>query len=546
MFTTRGLKLAIFGLAMMLCLTTQGEEPAKPTTVPPLRLKPATPVEQPNAEAKEANDKQAAREAQIKKLKERQEQLLKQYEEQQAKEKADALAKQAEYPYQSTKFIPVKNDETKSRLFSFCMSPDQKLYCLLKPSTSPYEIQIVDGKRVKSEQTKEASPEVVVLNLEGEELQRWSVGFKPDRITTTVTGEVFVGGAGKLAKFSPQGKQLLEVDLPHIAEVLKDEAEIKTAAIEERDEQLEMYQEQVKHYEQLIEKKKEQEEKAKAKKAEKKDGKTEEAEPKKESAQADGIEIEGAIALVDDGEDLDHNTMMLRLSMKQLNSMLTNMQKQVDRLKEKSDEDLVNEFKQSLASKNTIHALTMAGNSLVYTTRQVRGYGYAVWKLNADLAEPVKILQGLGGCCGQCDVQCLGDKLYVADNTKHRVTVYDLNGKKLEQYGKKGRDGDGENFGGCCNPMNVSFTSTGQILTAESEGYIKCFSATGEFEALLGRSLLEAGCKHVALNITKDSKYIVFLDQPGSRLVRLEKSTVPVKPADKTTSTKSGTDKASE
>lgn len=522
-------------LALFFCITT--------TLVGTVYCQePATPAEPPSAVQKAEADKTAAREEALKKAKVRREQLIKQMQEQQAKEQAAALAKQSEYPYQSTKFIPVKSEAGNGRLFSFCMSPDEKLYCIVTPGNVGYALKL-DGNAPEKQVT--ATPEVVVLNLEGEEQQRWSVGFKPDRLTVSANGTVYVGGAGKLAKFSSQGKLLQEIDLPHLAEELKNEEEIKAAAIEERDEQLEMYHSQAANYEQYVEKKKALEEKekqaAEKKAAEKAEGNTAAAEPEAPAKAA------GSIELIE--EDFDVESHYLRLSLKQLSSMQKNMQKQVDRLKSISDEDLVKDFKQSLSSKNTIHALTMAGDSLIYTTRQLRGYGYAVWKVNAELSEPVKIMQGLGGCCGQCDVQCRGDKLYVADNTKHRVAVYDLSGKKLTQHGKKGRDGDGDSFGGCCNPMNVSFSPTGQILTAESEGYIKCFSPDGEFETLLGRSLLESGCKHVALNMTKDGKYIVFLDQPGSRLVRLEKSAAKpgeVRPVEKTTSKPTATDKSSE
>ena len=108
-----------------------------------------------------------------------------------------------------------------------------------------------------------------------------------------------------------------------------------------------------------------------------------------------------------------------------------------------------------------------------------KGYGFAAWRMDHKFENPTKVLSELRGCCGQMDVQAVGEELFVAENTKHRVGHYDRDGKRIEEFGTtaSGRNSDG--FGGCCNPMNLCRGPEGQILTAESEGIIRRFSSNG-------------------------------------------------------------------
>ena len=88
-------------------------------------------------------------------------------------------------------------------------------------------------------------------------------------------------------------------------------------------------------------------------------------------------------------------------------------------------------------------------------------------------------------------MQYFHDKFYPAGAAIATKDYYGVNikGLKYEEtaamvggYGKRGEDTNPACFGGCCNPMNLR-ACAGDILTAESEGVIKSFSATGEFRA---------------------------------------------------------------
>jgi hypothetical protein len=131
------------------------------------------------------------------------------------------------------------------------------------------------------------------------------------------------------------------------------------------------------------------------------------------------------------------------------------------------------------------------------------------------------VLGPVSGCCGQMDIQASGEHFYLSENTKKRVAQYDRTGKLVSAFGKSGRESDGLSFGGCCNPMNCRVCATGEIVTAESEGIVKRFSATGEFLGLVGYAKLTGGCKNVAVAASPKGDRIYFCDLPGSRIIIL-------------------------
>ncbi len=131
---------------------------------------------------------------------------------------------------------------------------------------------------------------------------------------------------------------------------------------------------------------------------------------------------------------------------------------------------------------------------------QERGGVLGDFELGADegrVAE--KIVEDLGGCCGQMDIQASKDNLLVAENGKFQVGIYDRDGEMTKSFGKRDRKSP-EGFGSCCNPMNVRCCADGTILTAESSiGDIKRFSPEGKMVGYIGRAKIAGGCKHVAL-----------------------------------------------
>ena len=165
-----------------------------------------------------------------------------------------------------------------------------------------------------------------------------------------------------------------------------------------------------------------------------------------------------------------------------------------------------------------INGISVSATDVFVACGEIDSYGYAVWRLDRDLKNPKKVLGDLGGCCGQMDIQCCGPDLLVAENTKHQFARYDREGKPLGVYGKRATDTDPTGFGGCCNPMNLrSCAAGGDVLTSESEGVVKRFSAAGEFRGVVGTVDVKGGCKNVAIGVSTDGDRIYFCDPPSSR-----------------------------
>jgi len=171
------------------------------------------------------------------------------------------------------------------------------------------------------------------------------------------------------------------------------------------------------------------------------------------------------------------------------------------------------EIDQMMENRRRIPSVSAGEDHVVITIFKSRGY--EIWRTKADFLDtPVRVVSDLRGCCGQMDVTLYGDKIIAAENTKFEVAVYDINGKSLERFGERYKNGNG-GFGGCCNPMNVIRQNNGEYLTAESSiGHIKRFSADGELIANVGRARIGGGCKHVALGHDRklDRYYVQYQD----------------------------------
>ncbi len=152
-----------------------------------------------------------------------------------------------------------------------------------------------------------------------------------------------------------------------------------------------------------------------------------------------------------------------------------------------------------------------------------KGYGFQVWRGDQNLENFKMIVASLRGCCGNMDIQAHGDKLYAAENSRKKVVCFDRDGKKLTMWGGSNRVGTAENFGSCCNPMNIRFDSDGNVLTSESNVVIiKRFTPEGKFLGRVGRVEIIPGCKHVAIGTADEGKKVYMLDITRSHIVLME------------------------
>ena len=74
--------------------------------------------------------------------------------------------------------------------------------------------------------------------------------------------------------------------------------------------------------------------------------------------------------------------------------------------------------------------------------------------------------------------------IYCSNSGRHLIETYDYDGNFVASFGKIGRKPG--SFCGCCNPVYLDFTATGEILTSEKGlPRICCYGTDGTFRSLL-------------------------------------------------------------
>lgn len=71
-----------------------------------------------------------------------------------------------------------------------------------------------------------------------------------------------------------------------------------------------------------------------------------------------------------------------------------------------------------------------------------------------------------------------GGQLVVAEPGRHQIQRYSAEGELVSAWGSRSREADG--FAGCCNPVAITTTADGSVVTAErGQVRVKRFDATG-------------------------------------------------------------------
>jgi hypothetical protein len=384
-----------------------------------------------------------------------------------------------------------------ARLQDFCVARDGSVIALVAGAPPIGDTGPDDTKAA----SKASGSQVCILDAEGKLTRKWEVSFVAQAIAAGSDGSVYVGGNARLARFDAQGKLLAEADAPQTAilankeelhEQAQEQLESEKAAAEEQitnienmlkdEKQLAVQQKQI---EKQLEEQEEEEAKADAK-----------AKPPGEPAARPRIEYD-------------------------LKKIYTQQLKYYETQKTQTVDDVIASISSRLKQ---INAITTSGEDVFLACPMSKGYGYTVWRTDQAFANPKQIIKGLSGCCGQMDIQAAGDDVFVAENSRHRVVRYSRDGAEIGAFGKTDREGLGEGFGGCCNPMNLCFTADGGLLASESNGVVKRFTMDGKYQGMVGVAGVPAGCKNSAIGISSDGDRVYYIDIQQSKILVLARS----------------------
>ena len=144
-----------------------------------------------------------------------------------------------------------------------------------------------------------------------------------------------------------------------------------------------------------------------------------------------------------------------------------------------------------------------------------------IYRFNRDLTDAKKIIEQQYGCCSHIDMQVMNGELLIAENSRHRVNRFDLDGKSLGRWGKRDRTGI-EGFAACCNPVNIDIGPGNTLYTAESGiGRIKKYTPEGEYLGVVGYvdttefdrgSRLAAQTCYIPIEVNKDASRVYVMD----------------------------------
>ena len=314
-----------------------------------------------------------------------------------------------------------------------------------------------------------------IFDRQGKQISEWPVEFMAEAMALAPDGHLYLAGSGRIARYDLDGQQLAIADTPQTALIEQDRDALREAAEAEIKEQAEANENAIK---QIKDQRDELAKKGKAKLT---------AEERQELASLDEFIQQFKQDVAGGQADVETTVAGIVSRLKRINASAVEQERSVRFL----------------------------------TCGQSKGYGYGVWRMNLDFSQPKCIITGLSGCCGQMDVCCQGDELWVAENSRHRVVRYNRDGKRLSAFGKRDRDGIGAGFGGCCNPMNLCFDSAGDLLVAESDGQVKHFTPAGKFVGLVGVAQVRPGCKNSAIATSADGEKIYYIDVQKSQIVVL-------------------------
>ena len=382
--------------------------------------------------------------------------------------------------HEQTATIDFGNGEQPTQLNTFCIGGDGRLYAACGRFAPAMASEGTNGSGAPSRGT---AAEIRVFDADGKLQKIWSLDFTPQALAA-ISGGVIVAGEGRLVHYDFEGKPMRSADSPHVrelpalpeipppekplsAEEQKARAERLSAAKEARDAAQKA----------LVEKMAQLRAAA------------------GDAAKREALQKEYAELLREFTE----------------RSAAMNEAAQTPRAK-------ALQARAAQMRQRSISAVAVGDKDLFIACPMAKGFGFAIWRTDHSFGEGRLIAEGLRGCCGQMDIQARGDQVFVAENARKRVVVYDRDGKQAAAWGESQRGGL-EGFGSCCNPMNLRFNAAGELITSEASlGRLKRYSPAGQLLGLVGMATVEGGCKNVAVDLSPDGTRCYVMDLGKNRI----------------------------
>lgn len=375
---------------------------------------------------------------------------------------------EVEATHQQVATIKLQDDDANMNINAFCL--DKQGHLVAACGMGPGKIQIADDT--------------------GRILKSWKVEVKPEAVNVAPDGTILVGGEGKLFRFDSEGSLLKQADSPHAIALRSDKEKLRSEAVAFLNRSRNSLQMRIESYQMVI-------------------------------AQLEEKATKGDLN--------DQEQKMLELLPKTLKTFQDQAEKEALARKERgetepkiSEQAIQNYIENQIRSKMKVSSISADDKHVFVATRDLAGYGYAIWKMDSQFAGGESIVSGLRGCCGQMDVQCCTNGLFVAENSRHRVVRFDFAGDETTTWGKQDRTG-ADGFSSCCNPMNVCFNGANEVYTAESgTGRIKRFDANGKLLSYVGDVELVPGCKNVSIAASPTGDKVYMLDLTRNHIILMQ------------------------
>lgn len=383
--------------------------------------------------------------------------------------------------------IPLEDQNLEIRTFVV----DQKGRLLAATGGTQFVYKNVDGSYVIEE--VETPPSICVFDGNGQLETVWKIDVTPEALAVAPDGSIFAAGLGKIVKLNDKGEVLKTVDSPHLKDLppLPSDEQIDAVETEEQ--------------------KKEKEERIVDLNAEMK--------PLQKKLSESYTEL--LKAQKDENQD---KIIQIQTDVETLTTQYRGLYTQLTALKADKKALAIQQRTAALEARS-VKSMAVTDTDIFLCCPPLKGYASVVWRMNHDFEDAQIVVKGLSGCCGQMNIAAVDGKLVVPENGRMRVNIYDRDGTVLHTWGEDERDNETSGFGSCCNPMNVTFDSQGNVLTSEaSVGAVKRFTLDGKFLEPVAQSKIVPGCKHTPIGVSPDGNTVYMLDITQRQVIVMKKS----------------------